>query len=59
MRNKIIELLLLISNIHPELRIGQIMVNAAMKGGWQQSDTFYCPDDVLLKGLQMICGELK
>ena len=39
---------------HPELRICQIISNAARLGGWNDNDTFYCPDDVVVKGLDMI-----
>lgn len=52
------EMISCISNCCPELRISQIMVNAAIKGGWNQNDIFYCPDDILLKGLQMIWDEV-
>lgn len=58
MKNKIIELLSLISSAYPKLRIGQIMVNAATKGGWNQSDIFYCPNEIVLKGLQTIYDEI-
>lgn len=34
------------------------MVNAATKGGWNQSDIFYCPNEIILKGLQMIYDEI-
>jgi len=36
---------------NPELRIGQIVVNAALFGGWKQTDIFYCDDITLLRGL--------
>lgn len=59
MNNKIIELISIISTAYPELRIGQIMMNAATKGGWNQHDIFYCPDEITLKGLQMIYDEIE
>lgn len=45
-------------NHYPELRVGQIIVNAASKGGWSQNDIFYCPDNVLLNGLKLLCDEV-
>ncbi len=42
----------------PELRVGQIMIAAARSGGWNNDDIFYCPDDVLLKGLEILSGEV-
>ena len=41
----------------PELRIGQLLVNAAHKGGWNQDDIFYCPDDVIEKGIKLLIEE--
>lgn len=40
-----------IKDNNPELRIGQIVINAAYTGGWRDPDPFHCPDSVLLKGL--------
>lgn len=54
---KITELLIIVSNYFPELRIGQIMINAANKGGWSQSDIFYCSDKVILDGLSKLLFE--
>lgn len=36
---------------HPELRVGQLIVNAARLGGWHSDDVFSCPDDTILFGL--------
>lgn len=55
---KIREYLGCIYNCYPDLRIGQIIVNAATKGGWTQGDIFYCPDEVLLKGLEILFNEV-
>lgn len=52
------EYLRCIYNACPELRIGQIMVNAAVKGGWTQGDIFYCSDEILLKGLKILWDEV-
>lgn len=43
---------------HPELRVGQILVNAAHKAGWENDDIFYCPDEMLKKGLIEIAQEI-
>lgn len=37
----------------PELRVCQTMSIAAQMGGWENDDLFYCPDAVILKGLEM------
>lgn len=46
-----------IKNLHPQLRYQQIMSIAASKGGWDNKDLFYCPDEVLLKGLNKLIEE--
>lgn len=43
---------------YPELRVRQILVNAAHKAGWENDDIFYCPDEVLKKGLIEISQEI-
>jgi hypothetical protein len=40
--------------LYPELRIGQLLVNAAHKGGWEQDDIFYCDNKTLMDGLQIM-----
>lgn len=47
-----------IKQSHPELRVCQILSIAATKGGWGNSDLFYCPDDVILQGLEKAAGEM-
>lgn len=37
----------------PELRVCQIMSIAAQMGGWGNDDLFYCPNEVILKGLEI------
>lgn len=56
-KRKIIEFLMVANDYSPELRIGQIMTNAANKGGWSLSDLFYCPDGVILNGLDKLLFE--
>lgn len=36
----------------PELRVCQIMNIAAHTAGWENDDLFYCPDSVILRGLE-------
>lgn len=43
---------------HPELRFQQIMSIAAHKAGWKQDDLFYCPNDVIIKGLDLLLQEV-
>lgn len=35
-------------------RIGQLISNAARAGGWESNDVFYCPNEVILNGLNKI-----
>lgn len=42
---------------HPELRLCQILSNAARKAGWDNNDLFYLPDDKLLYGLEILKEE--
>ena len=54
------ELLQLISEAivkHPELRLGQLLENAAYFGDWKNTDIFYCPDEVLVTGLKIILNK--
>lgn len=37
---------------HPELRYAQIIFIAAQYGEWNDNDVFYCPDDILYRGLK-------
>lgn len=37
---------------YPELRLGQLLTDAAKAGGWKNQDIFYCPDDVIADGLK-------
>ena len=43
---------------HPELRLCQILSNAASKAGWDKNDLFYLPDDKLLEGLEILKKEI-
>lgn len=51
------ELLFEIRKHRPELRICQIFNIAAFKAGWKDNDLFYCPDEMILKGLELLRGE--
>ena len=42
---------------HPELRLCQILSNAASKAGWDNNDLFYLPDEKLLEGLEILKKE--
>ena len=55
-----LELLQLVNeaiNKHPELRLGQLLENAAYFGGWNNTDIFYCADEILVKGLKVILNK--
>lgn len=56
----IADIRVLLGKIHkksPELRLCQILSIAAHKAGWKDDDLFYCPDEVILKGLNAIIVE--
>ena len=40
-----------------QIRIGQLISNAARFGGWDSDDLFYCPDSTILKGLDEMCSK--
>lgn len=53
-----------IISTYPELRYGQIISIAARYGGWEgnnwgSKDIFYCPDEIIYKGLQRLIGSGK
>lgn len=54
--NTIIQIAMLIyeiKKVHSELRLCQILSIAANKAGWDD-DLFYCSDETILKGLQIM-----
>lgn len=55
--NEIIKYMFIIQSRHPELRVGQIMSIAAQKGGWNNSDIFYCSNDILEAGFEKWLSE--
>lgn len=42
--------------ITPQIRLGQLISNAARAGGWENNDVFYCPNEVILNGLNKIAA---
>lgn len=54
MFNAIMELARSVNAIYPELRFYQLIHLAAMYGGWSKNDLFYCPDDVIVRGLKIM-----
>lgn len=48
-----------IAEKHKELRLCQLLSIAADKGGWKESDLFYCDDETLFDGLKKLRKELK
>ena len=55
---KIAMLVYEIRHRHPELRLCQILSNAARKAGWDNNDLFYLPDEKLLEGLEILKKEI-
>lgn len=53
MSEKILNLLHLVCEEYPHLRVSQVVSNACIAGGWGRDDVFYCPDDILYKGLEI------
>jgi hypothetical protein len=45
------------SLLAPELRLGQLIVVAARKGGWIDDDVFNCPDATMAAGLKIFIEE--
>lgn len=35
----------------PDMRLGQLIQNAAFRGGWTDNDIFYVEDGTVIKGL--------
>ena len=55
--NTIIQIAMLIyeiKKVHSELRLCQILSIAANKAEWKDNDLFYCSDETILKGLQIM-----
>ena len=55
--NTVIQIAMIISEIkkfHHELRLCQILSIAANKADWKDNDLFYCSDETILKGLQIM-----
>lgn len=50
--NNLIYLIKKVREQYPMLRIGQLLSLAAKRGGWEQDDLFYCPDEKIIKGLE-------
>lgn len=48
-----------VMQMHPELRVGQIILIAARRAGWRNNDIFYCPDEDIERGLDIILGEFQ
>ena len=59
MDQRVFKYINLVHSRYPQLRVGQIMENAAKLGGWLDSDLFYCPDATMINGLRLLCGEVE
>lgn len=58
-RAHIMGLITFYSISHPELRIGQIISNAAAVGGWKGVDAFYAPDALIYAGITRLLEKEK
>lgn len=54
MPDKIISLMKSVKAIYPELRFCQLLYLASVEGGFGHNDMFYCPDDIIVKGLKVM-----
>ena len=54
-----IHLLLLAHTADEGMRLPQIIANAAMMGGWEEKDLFYCPNEVFFSGLENLLDDYK
>lgn len=48
----------IVNQLHPELRFNQIISIAAKRAGWKDDDLFYCPDEIIVKGLDALISNL-
>ena len=55
---EIVKMVFQIKHKHPELRICQILSNAAIKSGWNDNDLFYLSDKMLMDGLKILKDEI-
>lgn len=56
---EMLQLLALVWAANPDLRLTQLVNNAAFAGGWKDNDTFHCEDDVTMAGLvQLAQGDV-
>jgi len=44
---------------NPDLRLAQLISNAASEVGWENPDTFHLEDDKLEEGLMAMIGNIK
>tara|TARA_Y100000310_G_C20444120_1_gene697498 strand:+ start:491 stop:685 length:195 start_codon:yes stop_codon:yes gene_type:complete len=44
---------------NPDLRLAQVISNAASLAGWENPDTFYLEDDKLEEGLTIMINKIK
>ncbi len=42
---------------HPDMRLTQMMAMAAHLGGWTSTDPFYCEDEMMKRGLEVLGSE--
>ncbi len=42
---------------HPDMRLAQIVVAAAILGGWNQPDPYCCEDGMVKRGLEALGSE--
>ena len=48
---KIVDTFVRLKEDVPSLRFCQFVSNVAKLGGWDDDDLFYCPDEIITKGL--------
>lgn len=56
---EIFQMMRVAHRVNPELRFQQIMSLAATNAGWTQDDLFYCPDNLIIKGLSSFIEEVR
>lgn len=56
--NDLMSILVCVQSCYPTLRLGQLLSCAASRGGWTSGDLFYCPNDILIKGLNIMFSEV-
>lgn len=54
MKYSLLEKIRKLCELHHDSELWRILVIAAYEGGWEDNNLFYCPDDILEKGIDSL-----